>query len=377
MEIKIKNYQAIKSAKLEIEPGLTVIVGDTNNGKSALFRAIETAIYNKPGTDYIRFGERIAAVQIRTEDASLVWRKDTSTEYKTMYSLNGDVIKKPGRGPVDEVMSSLGMSEVRLLASKERLNFWKQMKYPFLLDKTPSQLFEFLSLSGEEKNLSEILKEMRTDLKETTAQINRAEGGVDSLKESLRDEEAYLKSKEGFDPVYDTILALGKDVKSVDTLSCIIEDLEYNNAKINAETTVVDTIITTLRSVEPCYDHSHTLFNEINVLSRGILSIKALADRANKEKGNLYKIQSSLSQIDIDSLANQIHTHKHKQDQMNVLSGLIEVLDDIGGRIETEESTQDSIQKDLIEADEALSSFDVCPLCGQSLEDHDPKESHS
>ena len=50
--IKIQNIQSHKDTQLEFNPGINAIVGSSNNGKSAILRALYWVVYNRPlGTD--------------------------------------------------------------------------------------------------------------------------------------------------------------------------------------------------------------------------------------------------------------------------------------------------------------------------------------
>ena len=47
-KIKIENIQSHKNTELNLSNGINVIVGSSNNGKSAILRALYWAIYNRP-----------------------------------------------------------------------------------------------------------------------------------------------------------------------------------------------------------------------------------------------------------------------------------------------------------------------------------------
>ncbi len=57
MDISIKNYQIISKAELSFIPGLNVIVGPSNNGKSSILKGIKALLYTVPGTSPIKQGE--------------------------------------------------------------------------------------------------------------------------------------------------------------------------------------------------------------------------------------------------------------------------------------------------------------------------------
>ena len=45
----IENYQIIKKGSILIRPGITLITGPSNNGKSSIFKAYKQIIYNLSG----------------------------------------------------------------------------------------------------------------------------------------------------------------------------------------------------------------------------------------------------------------------------------------------------------------------------------------
>lgn len=56
MKIHVQDFQSIGHASLDAQ-GLTVIVGPSDRGKSALIRAIEAAMFNRPGDQFVRVGQ--------------------------------------------------------------------------------------------------------------------------------------------------------------------------------------------------------------------------------------------------------------------------------------------------------------------------------
>lgn len=54
--IEIENFQSHKYSKLDFSERLNVIVGPSDNGKSAIIRALKWVLFNEPkGTDFITF----------------------------------------------------------------------------------------------------------------------------------------------------------------------------------------------------------------------------------------------------------------------------------------------------------------------------------
>ena len=55
--LTLENFQSHKESKIVFDKGLTVIIGQTDQGKSAIIRALKWVLYNEPrGTDFITAG---------------------------------------------------------------------------------------------------------------------------------------------------------------------------------------------------------------------------------------------------------------------------------------------------------------------------------
>jgi len=52
--LSIQNYQSHKDSTLEFDPGVNVIVGSTDSGKTAIIRALRWLIWNRPNGDSFR-----------------------------------------------------------------------------------------------------------------------------------------------------------------------------------------------------------------------------------------------------------------------------------------------------------------------------------
>ena len=66
--------------ELEFE-GFATIVGKNFIGKSATLRAINAALTNRSGTDFIRWGEKVCEVRIITRDYDILWHKESGNNY--------------------------------------------------------------------------------------------------------------------------------------------------------------------------------------------------------------------------------------------------------------------------------------------------------
>lgn len=189
MRVHVENFQSLGDVDIEVE-GLTVLVGPSNRGKSALVRAIEAALFNKPGDDFIRVGKKTATVEIAgLPGVGLVqWTKSGG---KTTYQINGQSFGKLAGGTPPALMEG-GYRDV-WIGDKER----KRGEYlrpqvskqwggvPFLLDRSGAFISDVLGAisrhavlltaqgraAGDQRTAKQRLGLRETDLTAATQQL--------------------------------------------------------------------------------------------------------------------------------------------------------------------------------------------------------------
>lgn len=422
MKVRIRNYQIIDEATLEFTAGLNIIVGETNNGKSSIFRAIESAIFNELGDSFIKKGKAKSTVGIQDGENTVIWKKRRNKSPSTVYKINGEEYKKVGRTQVDEVRDVLNIGEIKLTSkSKEMLNFWRQMKYPFLLDKTAGQLFEFLSLSSEDNNLTEVVKDMRSDLKDINREVDKVEGGIDALKEVVREEEDYLNSKDGFEGVYKQVIDMQSDINKLEDLKedlvgvnlkknnlykfkeisnklsevtdvvipkCnqtenklskfillkskikklnkSIDNIEKGKGILERQKRILDNI--NIKSLEGVLNDYHNIKSSLRGLYEYVNSLEEKDGNISKVNSNLSKINSKLNEVELEPLGNLLNDYSEKKTGLDKLSEIYSSIIEINSSKSDLERLLTSIQDEMFVIEDEMESFDICPLCDSELE---------
>lgn len=133
MKLKIKNFQAIEEAYLEFPEGkITVLTGESNNGKTAILRAIRALALNPQGSKhYIQHGKNKAEVTLTNNGETLTWERTKST---TNYKYKGEEFTKCSRQSSKD-FCNLGL----LIDDKNNLvnlsDEWSTI-YPFYMSET-------------------------------------------------------------------------------------------------------------------------------------------------------------------------------------------------------------------------------------------------
>ena len=183
-KIELKNIQSHKDTTIELDPGINIIVGSSNNGKSTIMRAINWVTYNRPlGIDTLASHwildkkgnlKDTMSASIFTDDGHSVTRKRTKDENQYIIN-NGEeeselnVVKSD---VPDEVTDILELSDV---------NIQKQMDSPFLLSETNGEVAKYFN------------KLVRLDIIDKV--LSNAESKKRKLKSEIEHDESFLELK--------------------------------------------------------------------------------------------------------------------------------------------------------------------------------------
>jgi len=215
--IRIENFQSHRNTELKLSPGVNMIVGESDSGKSAIIRALRWIFFNVPLGDSFRSswgGDTRITVEF---DNGVLVREKTNTTNK--YILNGLHFSSLKNGIPEEVKKFLNVEEI---------NFQQQLDPPFLLSNTSGEISQYLN---------RIVKLDKIDI--SLSQINTK---INKLKEVLD-----YKEKE--------ILRLLEELKSYDYLDKaeieieVLEELEKKRVSNVTKVNKITILLNQLRSI--------------------------------------------------------------------------------------------------------------------------------
>lgn len=348
MIVKIKDFNCIEDMELEFHPGFTILQGPSNSGKSSVIKAIENTIFNQSGTTNVRQGQSNYKVGIKKGDNTVSLIKGKNSKYK----INENIYEKFGVGQLTEVADILNIRETILGGEKVRLNFSKQLSYPFLLDKTPGQLYKFIVDSSESESLSNVLKDINKDIKTSEKSIVQNEAQLDLLINQQSQLQSNLKNSSEIIKISNQILELDSINSNINKLialkdtynSCkkdrIHLDNLYKKLSFPLDLASLETTYTSYTNIESLYDKYKTLIKNKNILSSYFNRLSLDFDI-----GQLDKLEEDY--ISLLKLVNEYTASKRDLNKYN-----IELND---------------LNQALMQEQEKLNTFDICPLCGSRI----------
>lgn len=190
VDVTITNVESVAHAGISIN-ALTAIVGESNNGKTALFNALNILTYNVQGRSYIRKvdGEEVKSgcnVKVDFKDGVVVeFNKAAAPVYKLTVGDRTEVYDKAGRGPTPEfVANALNMQPLFIDNNSYNLNFLVQLTTPLLRQITDFQMYKIAVKSFDGEKIQEAIALANSDLKSIKEKMKQEEITIDVHKKN-------------------------------------------------------------------------------------------------------------------------------------------------------------------------------------------------
>jgi exonuclease SbcC len=428
--VEIHNFQSHADTVAVFSPGLNIIVGESNNGKTSIFRAIKWVTDNTPlGNDFIMTGQNECWVKITYSDGSFIQRYRTvkdSGYYNIHYfdDTTGQWEDRQYQGftnniPI-EVANVHQMPKVFVTKDIEtHLNMMDQLEGPFLVTESQAQKAAAIGritgtnivddaikeCSQEIMNLKRDNKKKATDIIDIESKLSMLPS-VSTIDRYTKYISAITKSGEELANFLGNLNFLSLEKQNIET------SLQNSQDKINNLRNVLDikldveeaeelsSKITTLIDIKQAYeaevaliaDYNNTINKCKNVLSckdkiaeaEGCITNINKVLPIRKEYNNTVDITGQLSvKIDVNSRAGVLYKSivkyamdlKDKTEKMVTMNDSYETLKHLSMELSQtmeECATQKQINQDILhDTQEQLTSYILsqgkCPYCGQEI----------
>jgi exonuclease SbcC len=185
--IRLESFMSHLASEIELAPGLTVLTGPNNCGKSAVVAAIEAVARNTVGAHAIRHGAREARVTLETGDGHTVtWVRGKAGAH---YVVDGESITRLGKSAAPErVEAILRLPVVRPGEEGEGggreeidVHLGAQKEPIFLLDRSAGEAARFFAATGDAARLLEMQRRHRDRVQERRRERAALEARIGAL----------------------------------------------------------------------------------------------------------------------------------------------------------------------------------------------------
>jgi len=341
---KISFFESHRNTVLEFHEGVNVIIGQSDQGKSGILRALNWALNNLPGGDgFISdFAEGPTEVVVNFPEGGIYRGRDgTSNEYRILGTDGKEVqdFKAFKREVPEDVAALIRMGDI---------NWQRQFDSHFLLSETAGEVARQLN------------KIVRLD------SIDRAHLGISRKERETK--QALEFHKEHAEGIRESLKAYDH-LSKMEEIVLEAEELEEQHLRLIDSRVVLNRILGYIEESQQSIQETRDLLQMQEVVDE-ILNLETLLEVVQVEERSLLK------------LGKAIRKNKNvikESDQWIELAPDVDELEDLCNqtfRLENIVEQMEKCERYLKSSDEEISKLqselpEMCPTCGQPIEkDH-------
>lgn len=231
-KVQIKNFQSHESTELDLVPGINVILGRSQAGKTAMLRGLLWLVTNRPGG--LRFRSHFAKKSLPTEVRVVLSMKSKNREQqlalskspsnKATYSVGKSSFQGFGQGVPKEVQEALNINP--------DINIHQQLDAPFLITATPSEAARVINKATRLENVGKWLSQLTKLGRSANKEMSLVGDDIKDIKDEL----SCFDDLDDLEKDVEELGALERDVDSlesaIDLVGELIDDLEQWDERI-------------------------------------------------------------------------------------------------------------------------------------------------
>ncbi len=339
----IKNVQSHKDSKLVFSPGINALVGTSNNGKSAVLRALMWAITNRPlGTEILLSNWAYDSKGKQNEEMSVTVEKENSTLIRRKTKTDNEYILD---GEVLEAIKTDVPESVRKFFALSGTNIQKQQDAPFLLSQSSGKIAEYFNRIVRVDIIDKVLTNAESTRRKMKNQFETAEENEKNLQKKLErydwldSVEVLLEKYKVVNEKYETL----SDEK--DDLESSVEKFEEINKRKFPDFSKQKKLI---QEIEDINSKNKDLVFEIESLDESISEFENLSEKSEFDFSKEKKLIETIESLDFD------------KSEIEKLKEQIEQVEYADGFVKSQKEYIKGLKKQLPE---------ICPLCGAKMKD--------
>lgn len=401
-ELKLSNFQSIGASSMSFSPGITLLVGQSNSGKSANLRALKALLMNSPrAKSYIKHGKGVANVEVIYNGNDISWSRSNK---ESSYNINGEEYDKVGSKTLFDLLPVNGFVRDD---DNNIMNIEGELELPFPYDRTPSQLFKLFENIFCVSDSALIIKTFKDDENSYTKQKSsyeeklvrvtsklkaleelKAEVDLDAVKVRLQQfkehSDKYLEMFDDISKLYhgfriSSIELDGVNPPDKSTLEDYIslrQDISFLYNKVLARQRFFKELPEPL-ALTNSLDRYMELYEGLVFINRALELNKLDTDipflTINNTLDSYIELREDLDTIRLGELAEHFSIDEFSE-VSNSLESFLNMLEDYKfvlncyDMCSSSKTRYSELEQRIQVLNEDLGKYKVCPLCGHELE---------
>ena len=357
MKLKIENFQSLEGVNnFEFKPGITMIVGSSNSGKTALQRALRGLVLNyissSKAKKYITHFKDYLKVDLQLDDkTNFSWYKDNKNTLYRVENLDTKVeqeFEKSGNDDLESICDKAGVEFPFVIRDKKLINTYTEKdSLPFPFDLNDVELFKMFEELYNVSSSGVIFKFMKSLETKTNSEVKSTKEQIELDKSKI---EKIIEVEDKYN--IEVLEELKLKAEKVQSGMVGIEE-DINIASKNNK--ICKIIREFLESISIKEDTDKLISNSIDLIKESkelAKDIEIISSNIKMEQINVYKKEFNTALIsEYNALSSDYNKAKILNNELKLV----------------QEETEDLLNQQK-EIKEELAKIKTCPLCGHKLE---------
>lgn len=285
--LTLKNFQAHKESILEFDPGVNVIIGSTDSGKSSIIRALKKLAKNRPLGEAFRSywgGETVIEAEFE-EGTKAAFKKGGQNDG---YWINDDLHLKAFKTDVPE--------EISAVLHLDETNLQNQFDKPFLIENTPGEVAAHFNNIANLQSIDNCRSKLKSNNAANEKEINRLQVNVDKYNEQVKEYDFLDKASvhvEVLEDVVNTYIKTANKIQAISATITKLNSIEQQEEEIHGEIQAETLVTALLANIQ----EQKTIQKEIQCISTILETVEGIEETLENTPSQeaLEKVNSLLS----------------------------------------------------------------------------------
>lgn len=351
-KVIIENFQSHANTTVDFKD-FNGIIGPSDNGKTAIIRAIIWTLYNTPsGDSFIKKGENKCQVTILFNDGSSIVKTRTPKVHSyDLYSPGSEPIHLEafGTGPVEDVVLFHRMGFIDFLGEKQSLNICKQLDSPFFLGESPVTKAIIIGKLGNTEVIDKAIKNNASEMREVKSQEK-------VYKSQLKEVNSELKELKNLDKMEKSLEYAKIKLDKVKILESKTANIINISEKMKSKMEQISKLESLIVPEEDINQVIQTL-DDLIKLENKLSNIKSVSKKIKEEERRIESLKKYCN-VDIDAISDIIKSLDNSLEEIRMLNSKKRIKNKI-----------DTLESNLISIKELASKFDDTSTILEHLDD--------
>lgn len=350
--LSLRHFQSHKKTDIEFSPGVNVIIGSSNSGKTSILRALYWAVYNRPsGVSFVSHWNRdkkdnpIKPTRVSVINDSTIISRIRSQE------LNGYEIGTEGN---EQKLEAIGMDvpdTIQTAFNLDAVNIQRQMDAPFLLSESAADVARFFNGIIRLDLIDRVLGKAESKRREN----NKEKIRLEQEQKTIAGEIELFHWIEDAEKITEKISSIEQRMIANRNAYEAIAEMRDNAQEYSETIAIQNKIVSTAPLVEKIQAFSQSLNSKSETLSR------------LQEINDSWKAQKKIIKgaVDFSKIEKMIGSIDEFRKQIFEKAQLRESIDSSLDDYRKMNAEKHVYGMRIIEAEKELPK--ICPLCGSKI----------